>query len=298
MEDSTDRAPLANRGSAAHWHILLAGLLVLSFAAAALLSGLTIRGVTQFSFVFLAALAAAFLMGSLGSGFGALLVPSLILLQIEPRVAVASSLISQVVVVPLGGTSHASLGHVRTRIVAPLLAAGILGTLLGAQFSVSISDFLLKILIAVSTAVMGILVLILGNLDRNSELKDENGLPRRGLLLVGLVAGFAASAFGTGWGPVGVSLLLLMGMVPRLAIGSSLTARAPVALSATIAYLLLGSPQRVVELNVLAPILAGGALGVLAGSAVTRRVDDRWLRQAFGVVIVALSILLLAEAQL
>lgn len=243
---------------------------------------------------FAAVAAAAFLCGSLGLGLGAVLMPALILLGIEPRVAVASSLIAQLVTVPLGGASHASFGHVRARIVAPLMGAGFLGTFAGAQFSISIGQFLLTILTAVSTIVIGILVLTRTVLEIGAGRKDERAVRWQAFVVIGLVAGFAASAFGTGWGPVGVSLLLLAGIAPKLAVGSSVTARAPIALSATpatLAYFSLVGPQRVVELGILVPIVGGGVLGILLGSVAVRRLGDRRLHQAVGFVIVTLGLL-------
>ncbi len=238
-----------------------------------------------------AAAAAAFLCGSLGLGFGAILVPALLLLAIEPRVAVASSLMSQVLVMPLGSASHASFGHVRVRIVAPLLATGVLGAFAGAQFAISIPALQLTLLIAATTILMGILVLTRPALETQAEPSENGFLGWAGLLGIGLLAGFAASAFGTGWGPVGVSLLLLVGTAPRLAVGASVTARAPIALSATAAYLLLAGPQQVVAPAVLLPIIAGGIVGVLLGSVVARRLGDSRLRYVIGIAIVVLGLL-------
>ncbi|MGQ0796712.1 MAG: sulfite exporter TauE/SafE family protein, partial [Methanobacteriota archaeon] len=217
--------------------------------------------------------------------------PALLLLGVDPRVAVASSLISQLVVVPLGGVSHASLGHVRAGVVAPLLGAGVAGTFLGAQFSVSVDEPLLALLIAGSTIVMGILVLARSSLERDAGAHPERTVRTTAIVGIGLVAGFAAAAFGTGWGPVGVSLLLLAGLLPKVAVGSSVIARGPLALSATLAYVAIAGPQEVVEVDVLLPIVAGGVVGILAGSLVTRRLADRWLRPAVGLAIVALGFL-------
>ncbi len=271
---------------------LLLGLALLTAVAAAAIVGMQPWvSKTSIPVALAAAAAAAFLCGSLGLGFGALLMPALLLLGIEPRVAVASSLIAQLVTVPLGGASHASFGHVRARIVVPLMGAGLLGTFAGAQFSISIGQFLLTILIAASTIVMGILVLTRGVLEVGAGRKEGRAVRWQALVAIGLVAGFAASAFGTGWGPVGVSLLLLAGIAPKLAVGSSVTARAPIALSATLAYFSLAGPQRVVELGILVPIVAGGVLGILLGSVAARRLGDRRLRQAVGLVIVTLGLL-------
>src|SRR5258706_10931627 len=45
--------------------------------------------------------------------FGGVLVPGLLLLGIEPRVAAPLSLLLQVIVIPLGATSHAAIGNVQ-----------------------------------------------------------------------------------------------------------------------------------------------------------------------------------------
>jgi hypothetical protein len=240
-----------------------------------------------------AAASAAFLCGSLGLGFGAILVPALILLGVDVRVAVASSLISQLLVVPLGSASHASFGHVRARVVLPLLAAGAAGAFTGAWFSIHLEAFALTILIAASTVAMGVLVIARGVPDARA-LRGDGAVGRPHVLAsIGFVAGFAAAAFGTGWGPVGMALLLLAGVTPRLAVGSSVTARAPIALFAVSSYVGLAGSQNVVELPVLVPILLGGVLGILPGAVVARRMDGRRLAQLFGVTVAILGLLVL-----
>jgi len=59
--------------------------------------------------------------------FGAVLVPGLLLLGIVPREAAPLSLLIQVVVIPLGATSHAAVGHVRREITLPLIIGGVIG---------------------------------------------------------------------------------------------------------------------------------------------------------------------------
>ncbi len=270
---------------------LLLGVAVASAVGAAVLLGIVPLNPRVLVFGSLAsAAAAAFLCGSIGLGFGAFLVPALILLDVDARIAVASSLISQFIVVPLGGVSHASFGHVRGRIVAPLLGAGVAGTFLGAQFSLAIDATLLAVLIALSTVLMGVLV-VARNSPETKVVAVERVVRSEAVVAIGLIAGFAAAAFGTGWGPVGVCLLLLIGIAPKLAIGSSVIARAPLAFSAIIAYVVIAGPQEIVDVDVLLPIVAGGIVGILAGSLVTRRLRDRWLRRFVGVGIVALGLL-------
>lgn len=267
------------------------GAAIVAATAAVIGLGLVPGTTHAVSFAALAiAAASAFLCGALGLGFGAFLVPALLLLEVEPRLAVASSLIAQTAVVPLGSLSHASFGHVRARVVAPLVAAGIVGTFVGARFSLSMDDLVLAVLIGASTVLMGILVLIRGLIERGAHPREEAAISWQALAGIGLAAGFAAAAFGTGWGPVGVSLLILAGLLPKLAIGSSVTARAPIALSAAFAYVVLAGPQRVLELPVLLPVVAGGVFGILTGSVVTRRLGNGRLRHVVGLAIIALGL--------
>lgn len=294
MEIPSGAASTVYDGAVARERILIRMALVSGVGAALALSFLPGEASFPVQAALAAAAVAAFLCGSLGLGFGALLVPALILLDVDPRVAVASSLISQLVIVPIGGLSHASFGHVRARVVAPLLAAGFVGTVAGAQFSLRISESLLMSFIAISTVLMGALLLA-REIPEARWSKVHDHVPWATFLFIGLIAGFTAAAFGTGWGPVGVSLLLLLGTTPKLAIGSSVTARAPIALSATVSYLLLAGPQKVVELAVLLPIIAGGIFGILVGSVATRRLRDAHLHRAVGAAVIALGLLVLLK---
>ena len=57
--------------------------------------------------------------------FGGVLVPGLLLLGVPPAVAAPLSLLLQVVVIPLGATSHAAVGHVKRSITVPLIIGGV-----------------------------------------------------------------------------------------------------------------------------------------------------------------------------
>jgi len=58
--------------------------------------------------------------------FGGVLVPGLLLLGVEPRVAAPLSLLLQVIVIPLGATSHAAIGNVQRSIAVPLIVGGVI----------------------------------------------------------------------------------------------------------------------------------------------------------------------------
>jgi len=238
--------------------------------------------------VFIVGLAAGYIVGGLGLAWGAILVPSLLLMDVNPTVAAQSSLLLQILVVPLGGLSHYRLGNVDKRIFTPLLITGILGAFLGAFTSARLPESWLKLLIGLTTLGMGLLVLsksLLVNGGNGQEEYREVSMIHTGL--IGVAAGFAAGAFGTGWGPIGVSALILAGAIPRQAIGSSLLARSFIAVAGSAAYFAVG----IFQPNVLLPLLLGGGIAVVLGALSNKKLDSGFTKTVTGVAVLVLGLL-------
>src|SRR5262245_9303977 len=70
--------------------------------------------------------------------FGGVLVPGLLLLGVPPAVAAPVSLLLQVIVIPLGASTHAAVGHVRRAITLPLIVGGVAGSIGGALLASSV----------------------------------------------------------------------------------------------------------------------------------------------------------------
>lgn len=272
----------------AYWHLVTGGLLLALIATGILLRPLSPEA-TQFALVFLIAFTAAFLAGSLGLGFGAVLVPALILLGHSPALAVQSSLILQAFVIPVGGLSHLKQGNVRTGIFVPLVALGIVGTVVGALVSVRLAESLHTALIGGTTLVMGLLVLRKRLTPYEVDGGEENAGGKRIMLIAGIgaLAGFASGALGTGWGPIGVSLLILAGILPRFAIGSSVLSRALIALSGSATYFIL----RGIQVETFLPLVIGGLVAVVPGTLTTRKLEQRLLKKTVGLATIILGVL-------
>src|SRR5207245_1951221 len=71
---------------------------------------------------------------------GSILVPGLLLLGVEPRVAAPLSLLLQVIVIPLGATSHAAVGNVQRSIALPLIVGGVIGSVTGALLASTVQS--------------------------------------------------------------------------------------------------------------------------------------------------------------
>lgn len=107
------------------------------------------------------------------------------------------------------------------------------------------------------------------------------------LMLAGVVGGFLAGLLGIGGGFVVVPVLLLLlpalgvepGIVPNVAVATSLAAMVPTALSATIAHWRRGALDRAW----LARLAPATAVGAALGSQVASRLSGGWVALVFAV---------------
>jgi uncharacterized membrane protein YfcA len=104
---------------------------------------------------------------------------------------------------------------------------------------------------------------------------------RRGLLapaLVGVLAGFLSGLFGVGGGVLIVpGLVLVLGMLQRLAHGTSLAAILPISVAGVVGYGLHGE----IDVAAAAVIAAGAAAGTVAGTRLLHRLPHDVLRWVF-----------------
>ena len=224
--------------------------------------------------------------------FGGVLVPGLLLLGIPPAVAAAVSLMLQVIVIPLGATSHAALGHVRRRITVPLVIGGVTGSVGGALLASSVSDDVVARAVSLVIVVVGLIVLVNAwNATATTPVDHEAVHPGR-IGAIGGVAGFASGISGAGWGPIGVKLLILSGLEPRHAIGSSLVGRVPMAAAALITYALVAVERGGVAIDprLFAVLLCASGAAMVPGTLVIARLGRR--RAAVGVALLSMSLAL------
>lgn len=239
-----------------------------------------------------------YLGGIVGAGIGATVVPGLILLGVNPTVAIGSSLLLHTLISPLGGVYHHKLGHVRRKILLPLALAGMLGAFVGASIATQLPSKELTTLVGVSTMVAGLLIVVKFPMPKNNNHFRLRNLARKlrgpksqSIALIGLVAGLSHGALGTGWGPLGVPLLILAGVAPKIAIGSSLLARVFVALVGSSTYFtLIGVP-----LDIVLPLLVGGSIATIVGVATAKRLHPKTLKHIVGVVAVVLGAIVLMK---
>jgi uncharacterized membrane protein YfcA len=224
--------------------------------------------------------------------FGAVLVPGLLLLGVEPRVAAPVSLLLQVVVIPLGAASHATVGHVRRAITVPLIAGGIAGSITGALLATSLPGDLVARAVAAVIVIVGLIVL--ANLRTgyaSGRVEREEVRPAR-IGAIGMVAGFASGISGAGWGPIGVKLLILSRIDPRHAIGSSLVGRVAMAIAAIATYAVTATAmgRLPVDPRLFVILLAASAAAMLPGTLLIAHLGRGQAAAGVAVLSIALAL--------
>ncbi len=235
--------------------------------------------------VVLVGLVAGYVVGALGTAWGAISVPLLIMLAVDPAVAIGTSLLAGSVVALIAGGAHWGFGHVRWKILAPLIIAGTAAAILGAWIAVHIPAESLVLAVGAFEIWVGVAIL----------LKVPKGKPSSDCRIsigIGGLAGFVKGIFGTGWGPIGTSLLILSGIYPALAIGSAMIARVAVQLAPGLTFLGFGE----VEFGVMIALASSGIVGGILGAFTTKKLSASVVRMLIGAVIVALGALVLLKS--
>jgi len=115
------------------------------------------------------------------------------------------------------------------------------------------------------------------------------------LLAVGLLTGLAGGLLGVGGGFVMVPAMVYLLRAPqREANGTSLAVIVPVAI---VGAIILGGGHQV-DLEVGIGLALGSVGGAVIGARLTRRISDIGLRRAFGILAVAVGVLMIADATL
>ncbi len=222
--------------------------------------------------------------------YGGVLVPGLLLLGIDPRFAAAASLFLQILVIPIGAGAHYRLGNVTRTIAVPLILGGVVGAFAGPFFASMLPKDLIARLVAGLIVFVGLVVLATLRWGGLGSVRPPGDVPAARVGGIGLVAGFSSGISGAGWGPIGVKLLILSRLEPRMAIGSSLVGRIFMAGAAVIGYLLSASAFEGVRPDywLILPMFAGSLAAMVPGAAVLSRLG----RERATVVITLLSIAL------
>ena len=233
--------------------------------------------------------------------YGGVLVPGLLLLDVSPLFAAPLSLFLQVLIVPFGASAHVRLGNVSRPIVIPLVIGGVIGAVLG---PVVASFFDAKVIaVAVEVLIIFSAILLLASLPlKQMQVSRAPGdVPSGRIGGIGGISGMFSGISGAGWGPMGVTLLILSRIEPRIAVGSSVFGRIFMAAAAVMsAFVLLstgsGHFAEVVPQWELVPVILTASLAtMLPGAVLTSRLGRTRMSVLIATVSISLAVLALAR---
>ena len=258
------------------------------------------------------------LSGLFGVGGGFLTTPLLIFYGIPPSVAVASAT-TQITGASVSGVfAHLKRGGVDFRMGLVMIAGGLLGSLAGAvlfrlaQASGQI-DTIIGLLYVALLGSIGLLMLRDAVIALGWWKREVPATPRRrhhrfvaalpmrwrfyasGLYLsplapaaLGFVAGILTVLLGIGGGFILVpAMIYLLGMAPRVVVGTSLVMILAVSASTTMIHALT---TRAVDIVLAALLLLGGVVGAQYGARLTTRLKPDLLRFSLAIIILLVAL--------
>ncbi|GAA3998165.1 sulfite exporter TauE/SafE family protein [Sphingomonas humi] len=258
------------------------------------------------------------LSGLFGVGGGFLTTPLLIFYGIPPSVAVASAT-TQITGASVSGVfAHMKRGGVDLRMGLVMIAGGLVGSVAGAglfrlaqasgQIDVVIGLLYVALLGSIGALMLKDAITALGwrkKADEEAPRKRHNrwvaALPLRwrfyasGLyisplapLALGFAAGILTVLLGVGGGFILVpAMIYILGMAPRVVVGTSLVMILAVSAATTMIHALT---TRSVDIVLAALLLVGGVLGAQYGARLTTRLKPDLLRFSLAIIILLVAL--------
>jgi uncharacterized protein len=235
------------------------------------------------------------LVGLTGAGGGALMTPMLILLfSVKPAAAISSDLVAAVVMRPVGAAVHLRRGTVNLRLAGLMTLGSVPMAFLGAWLlrqlgDTSSSQKNVEILLGAALLAGAAAMVARSVLDRRSGPRTARIAEVRirpvPTVAIGMTGGLIVGLTSVGSGSLMIVLLLFA--YPLLSanqlVGTDLTQAVPLTAAAALGALAFGH----VEFGVTASIIVGSVPAVLAGSLLSSRAPDRFIRPAITFVIFA-----------
>jgi uncharacterized membrane protein YfcA len=246
----------------------------------------------------LVALVAGAALTSVGV-YGGVLVPGLLLLGVHPLFAAPLSLFLQVLIVPFGASAHVRLGNVSRPIVVPLVIGGVIGAVLGPIVASFFEADTIRLAVEVLIIVSAILLLVSLPLKQMQVSRPPGDEPAVRIGAIGGASGMASGISGAGWGPMGVTLLILSRLEPRIAVGSSVFSRIFMAAAAVLSAMIMlatGSghfSEVQPQWEVVPAILAASLAAMLPGAILASRLGRTRMSLIIAIVSITLASLAL-----
>jgi len=242
---------------------------------------------SEFWWFILIGLGAQLVDGALGMAFGLVSSSVLLSMGLPPAQVSASVHTAEVFTTGASGVSHLVAGNVDKRLFFRLALPGALGGALGAYVLTQVPGDLIRPLIYLYLLVLAIIILarVAGRWMPKGEI--------RRVPVLGFFAGLLDASGGGGWGPVATSTLLARGGQARTTIGTVNAAEFVVTLTISATFLLSMGVQ---HLQIVAGLLIGGMMAAPVAAVLVKRVKERWVLVAVGVLVLGISLFQVGHA--
>jgi uncharacterized membrane protein YfcA len=230
-------------------------------------------------------------LGLLGGGGSILTVPALVyLIGLPAARATGTSLAIVGATALIGAARHHAAGRVDLRAALGFGSASMAGAVAGSLLGRGIAADLLLTLFAL------LMLAAAGAMLRPPRVAP--GEPPRGawalarVAAVGGAVGVVTGFFGVGGGFLIVpALVLVLGLPMRRAVGTSLIVIALASAAGLVTHLGAGA----IDLRVTLLFVAGGVIGIVAGTCWAGRLPETQLRRSFAALVVVLAAFLLVR---
>jgi uncharacterized membrane protein YfcA len=235
-------------------------------------------------------LAAGFLSGLFGVGGGIIVVPALLLLGIDQRLAAGTSVAAILPTSIVGAIGYAISGNVDW-LAGALLAVGVVvgaqvGSYLLAKLPTGVLFWIFVVFLGVTVVSLWIVI------PQRDDVIEVTALTGIALVLTGLVTGVLSALLGVGGGIVVVPVLMFFfGASDLVAKGTSLLMMIPGSVSATIGNSRRGNVDLRSAAFVGIAACFASPLGILTATAIT----PFWSNVAFSVLLAGVTVQLVVK---
>jgi uncharacterized protein len=230
--------------------------------------------------------------GALGMAYGVITATFLLGFGVSPAQVSASVHAAELFTTAASGSSHLYHRNIDWRLFWRLAPFGIAGGVVGAFILTSIDGSAVKPYITAYLAVVGLWLLV-----RSFRKFPSRPVSIRLVAPLGLGGGFLDAVGGGGWGPIVTTGLLGAGGAPRYVIGTVNASEFLITLSVSLTFLfalLTGHWTDAGDLSQhglsIAGLVVGGLLAAPLAGWMVRRLPEKILLRAVGILIVILAL--------
>ncbi len=239
----------------------------------------------KFSQAMIVGLAAGLLGGLFGVGGGLIIVPGLVSLAgMDRRLAHGTSLAATLPIAAASLITYVSHGNVDWPVAFFLTIGAIAGAIVGTTLLHVIPKNVLIIIFVITVLATATRLTVSTDSTGRSDLTVAMALL---LIVVGLLTGTLAGLLGIGGGVIMVpAMVVILGMVPVVAKGTSVAVIVPTAIMGTIR----NRKNANVDIRVAAVVGGFGALSAVVGGTISDRMSDQVSNIMFAALLVFVAI--------